>query len=89
VAQRHLVGLVAAAREVDGSVEVRPAVLGRREVVGRVEPAALRLPFGDLRQAEPAGGRPVDRPAVEGVAEVDEAVAIEVDPRRAVVAVLR
>ena len=70
--QRDLVRRVAVLGEVHRRVQVRAAVLGRREVVGRVVVALLGLAVGDLLELERRRGRPVDRPLVERMREVDQ-----------------
>ena len=68
----YLVRRVAVAREVNGRVEVRSPVLGRREVVGGVEVPAFGLAFGHLLERERLGRGPVDRASVEGIRQVDQ-----------------
>jgi hypothetical protein len=53
--ERDAVRRQAAGREVDRCVEVRPAVLGRRERVRRIEVAPRRLAERELLQPKPAG----------------------------------
>ena len=68
---RDRVGGRRALGEVDRRVEVGAAVLGRREVVGGIVPAALGVAVEHLLQLEHLGGRPVDRVLVERVRQVD------------------
>src|SRR5881296_2716515 len=76
-----LVGRPAALGEVDGGVEVRPAVLGGREVVGGVPVAALGHPVRHRLEREGLGRRPVDRPRVEGMGQVEQPGALQVEGR--------
>ena len=81
--ERHGFGAPPVRREVDGRVEVRAAVLGRAERVGRVEEAARGRPLVDFLQLEArGGGRPVEGRRVERVGQVHEPEAPEVDRRR-------
>ena len=71
--ERDLIDRLPVLREVDGRIEVCPAVLGRAQRVRGVEPAAGSVAKGELLQLEARRrGGPVEGLLVEGVAEVDD-----------------
>jgi hypothetical protein len=81
--ERHGPARAPALGEVDGGVEVRPAMLGRAECVRGVEPAAGRRPEGQALEPERRGRRrPIERPLVEGVREIDDTVSARVEGLR-------
>jgi hypothetical protein len=71
--KRNRVGADLSLGEVDRRIQVRAAVFGRAEAVGRVPPAAVGVPreHGLEDEALLLGG-PEDRLRVEGVGQVDE-----------------
>ena len=68
---RNLVGSIGALGEVHRRVEMRAAMLGRREVVGAVIVSARGMAGRDLLQLEHVGRGPVDGPGVERMGQVD------------------
>src|SRR6266545_1615719 len=69
--ERDLIGRVLALAKMGGRIEMCAPVLGRREVVGGVVPAARRALRRDDGKVKGLRRRPVDGGRVERIAEID------------------
>jgi hypothetical protein len=81
LSERHGVDRMPIACKMDRRVEMRAAVLGRAEPVGRIKPAARRLAVRELLELELRRWlrRPVERLFAVRVTEVDQAKACNVE----------
>ena len=69
---RYLVHGRMSLREVDGCIQVRAAVLGGEEAVGRIVVAGRRHAVGVPAELKSLGGGPIDRLRIVGVREIDD-----------------